>query len=57
MHPLTTQGLQPNWGAFVQNVSRRGVNRLSVVAILATEQSELCRIARGLGEAKVPEGM
>jgi len=57
MHPLTTQGLQPNWGAFVQNVSRRGVNRLSVVVVLATEQSELRRIARGLGEAEVPEGM
>src|SRR4051812_34873809 len=52
MHPLCHRKLQPKSGGFVQMFSSR-----SVVAIAAAEQSELCRIARGLGEAEMLEGV
>src|ERR1700688_762066 len=51
MHPVFSRGLQPNWGAFVQKAS----SATSVVAFAAAEQSELRRIARGLGEAEMAE--
>ena len=53
MRPVFSWGLQLNWGAFVQKASSisRRLGAASVVALAAAEQSELRRIARGLGEA------
>jgi len=54
MHHLRGPGLQPNWGGFVQKASSASA---LIVALAAAEQSELRRIARGLGEAEMFEGV
>src|SRR5664279_832521 len=53
MPVLISRRLQPNWGMFMQIFS----SAESVVRLFAAEQSELGRIARGLGEAEMFEGM
>ena len=51
MHPLFGRGLHPNWGVFVQIFS----SATSIVALATLpEQSELRRIARGLGCSIMP---
>src|SRR3979490_2680484 len=56
MQGLSDQKLQRNWVAFVQNVSSSG-GSTSIVALAAAEQSELRRIAGGLGETEMAERM
>src|SRR6266705_5675834 len=54
MHSRFGRGLHPNWGVFVQIFS----SATSIVALATLpEQSELRRIARGLGEAEMAERM
>jgi len=51
MQGFANQKLQRNWVGFVQIIS----SSTSVVALAAAEQSELRRVAGGLGEAKMAE--